>query len=323
MTEERERDEATGTDMTGHEWDGIRELDTPLPRWWLNIFYASIVAAIVFWVLMPAWPLINGYTHGLLHYSDRRNVAADIQALQHTRAPMYARLAHTSPAELARDPQLQQFARAAGESAFAENCVACHQAGGAGAPGYPNLADDVWLWGGTLSDIDQTIRVGIRSENPQTRTSQMPSFGRDNLLTAQQIHDVTEHVISISSAAARLHPDLAAASRGAVVFHEQCAACHGASGQGDRSVGAPSLQDDVWLYGGTRDEIRRQIELGRGGVMPTWQNRLDPGTIRALALYVHDLGGGEPDNPVAATPAPTPAAPGSTASTTAPTHTAP
>jgi cytochrome c oxidase cbb3-type subunit 3 len=317
MTEKRERDEATGTDMTGHEWDGIRELDTPLPRWWLNIFYASIIAAIAFWVLMPAWPLVNGYTHGLLHYSDRRNVAADLQQLQRSRAPMYQRLAHASPADLARNPQLQQFARAAGESAFAENCVACHQSGGAGAPGYPNLADDVWLWGGTLADIEHTIRVGIRSENPQTRTSQMPSFGRDALLTPQQIGDVTEHVISISSASTRLHPNMGAAARGALIFHEQCAACHGASGQGDRSVGAPSLQDDVWLYGGTREEIRRQIELGRGGVMPTWQNRLDPGTVRALAFYVHELGGGEPDAPPVVPPPPAPDHATPTASTPA------
>lgn len=321
MTDKRERDEATGTDMTGHEWDGIRELDTPLPRWWLNIFYATIFAAIAFWVLMPAWPLLNGYTHGLLHYSDRRNVAADLQQLQHSRAPLYERLAHASPSDLARDPQLQQFARAAGESAFAEHCVACHQAGGAGAPGYPNLADDVWLWGGTLDNIEHTIRVGIRSENPQTRTSQMPAFGRDALLTPQQIHDVTEDVISISSASARLHPDLAAAARGALVFHEQCAACHGASGQGDRSVGAPSLQDDVWLYGGTREEIRRQIELGRGGVMPTWQDRLDPGTIRALAFYVHELGGGEPDAPPLVPPTTAPAS--ADAAPTTPAHSAP
>lgn len=306
MSEHTERDAHSGTETTGHDWDGIKELDTPLPRWWLYIFYACIAVAVVYWVLMPAWPVGNGYTHGLLNFSDRRNVAADVASLQQARAPMYQRLAQATPADLERDPALQQFAAAAGESAFGDNCRTCHGAGGAGRSGYPNLADDVWLWGGSLADIEHTIRVGVRSTDPATRTSQMPAFGRDHLLSVQQIGDVTEHVIALSSAATRLHPDRAAAARGAAVFAEQCAACHGANGDGDRSVGAPSLRDDVWLYGGTREEIRRQVEQGRGGVMPTWQHRLDPGTIRALAFYVHQLGGGEPDAPRAA-PAATPA----------------
>lgn len=307
MSDHIERDDHTGTETTGHDWDGIKELDTPLPRWWLYIFYACIAVAVVYWVLMPAWPIGSGYTHGLLNFSDRRNVAADVASLQHARAPMFQRLAQATPADLERDPALQQFAAAAGESAFGDNCRTCHGAGGSGRPGYPNLADDVWLWGGSLTDIEHTIRVGIRSTDPDTRMSQMPSFGRDHLLSPQQINDVTEDVISMSSARTRLHPDPAAAVRGAAVYAEQCAVCHGANGDGDRSLGAPSLRDDVWLYGGTRDEIHRQIELGRGGVMPTWQHRLDPGTIRALAFYVHQLGGGEADAPAAsaATPAET------------------
>lgn len=301
MSDNKAHDPVSGTDTTGHEWDGIQELDTPLPRWWLYIFYACIAVAVVYWVLMPAWPIGNGYTHGLLNFSDRRNVAADVQTLQHARAPMFQQLANATPADLERNPELQQFARAAGESAFGDNCRTCHGAGGAGAPGYPNLADDVWLWGGSLSDIEHTIRVGIRSDNPNTRTSQMPAFGRDQLLTPAQISDVTEYVISISAARSRLHPNAGAAARGAAVFGEQCAVCHGATGAGNRSMGAPSLVDDVWLYGGSRDEIRRQVELGRGGVMPTWEHRLDAGTIRALAFYVHQMGGGEPDAPTAPT----------------------
>lgn len=304
MVDKTERDDHSGTETTGHEWDGIKELDTPLPRWWLYIFYASILTAVIYWVLMPAWPLANGYTHGILNWSDRRNVAADVHRLEASRAPLFERLAHASSADIARDPELQEFARAAGESAFGDNCQTCHGAGGAGRPGYPVLADDVWLWGGSMDDIEHTIRVGIRSENPETRTSMMPAFGRDQLLTSAQIGDVTEQVISMSTARTRLHPDMRAAARGAAVYQEQCAACHGAAGEGSRNVGAPSLQDDVWLYGGSRDEIRRQIELGRSGVMPTWEHRFDPGTIRALAYYVHEMGGGEAD----AAPAPAPAA---------------
>ncbi|MCA8886999.1 MAG: cytochrome-c oxidase, cbb3-type subunit III [Hyphomonadaceae bacterium] len=303
---DRERDSVSGTETTGHEWDGVKELDTPLPRWWLYIFYACILAAVIYWVLMPAWPIGNGYTKGILGFSDRNNVAADVQALQSARAPMYERLAHASAADIAADPELQEFARAAGESAFGDNCRTCHGAGGAGAPGYPVLADDVWIWGGSLAEIEHTLRVGVRSDHPDTRMSMMPAFGRDHLLSAQQIADVTEHVISISAASERLHPDRAAAARGALVYHEQCAVCHGPSGAGNRTVGAPSLNDDVWLYGGTREEIRRQVEMGRGGVMPTWERRFDPGTLRALAYYVHEMGGGEPDAPPAAPPEATP-----------------
>jgi cytochrome c oxidase cbb3-type subunit 3 len=306
MADKRERDSVSGTETTGHEWDGVKELDTPLPRWWLYIFYACILAAIIYWVLMPAWPMGNGYTKGILGFSDRNNVAADVNALRSARAPMFERLANASTAEIAADPELQEFARAAGESVFGDYCRTCHGAGGAGAPGYPVLADDVWIWGGSLAEIEQTLRVGVRADHPDTRMSMMPAFGRDHLLTPQQIGDVTEHIISISAARDRLDPNGAAAARGALVFQEQCAVCHGPTGIGDRNVGAPSLTDDLWLYGGSREEIRRQVELGRGGVMPTWERRFDAGTLRALAYYVHEMGGGEPDAPAVVAPAVTP-----------------
>lgn len=295
MADKREHDTHSGTETTGHEWDGLKELDTPLPRWWLYIFYGCIVAAIIYWVLMPAWPMANSYTKGVLNWSDRRNVAADVRQLETARAPMFERLALASTGQIAGDAELQEFARAAGEAVFGDYCRTCHGAGGAGAPGYPVLADDVWIWGGALSDIEYTLRVGVRADHPETRMSQMPAYGRDRLLTVRQIEDVAEHVISISAAAERLEPNANAAARGALVYQEQCAVCHGVTGAGDRSIGAPSLNDDVWLYGGARAEIRRQIELGRGGVMPSWENRFDAGTLRALAYYVHEMGGGEPD----------------------------
>lgn len=328
MSDDRKVDDVSGRETTGHEWDGVKELDTPLPRWWLYIFYATIAVAIIYWVLMPAWPLGNSYTPGILHFSDRRNVATDVAALQQARAPMYERLAHATPADLERDPQLQQFARAAGESAFGDHCRTCHGAGGGGQPGYPNLTDDVWLWGGSLTDIEHSIAVGIRSSSPQTRNSMMPAFGRLQMLTPAQISDTAEYVISLGPAARRLNPNAAAAARGAVIYGEQCSSCHGATGGGDRGIGAPSLRDDVWLYGGSREEIRRQIDLGRGGVMPTWQNTLNPGTIRALAFYVHELGGGEADAPPAGATTMTATSSGSTPSASqgapiAPAQTAP
>jgi cytochrome c oxidase cbb3-type subunit 3 len=295
-----EIDAVSGTETTGHEWDGLKELDTPLPRWWLDIFYATILAAVVYWVLMPAWPLANSYTKGVLGWSDRANVKTELRALRSARAPEFARLQKASYSEIAADPQLREFARAAGESVFGDYCRTCHGAGGAGAPGYPVLADDFWIWGGTFSEIEHTIRVGVRSGHAGARLSQMPAFGRDALLTPRQIGDVTEYVISLSSARRRLAPDLAAAGRGATVYQEQCAVCHGPAGAGDRRQGAPSLQDDLWLYGGSRAEIRRQVELGRGGVMPSWEARFDAATLRALAVYVYEMGGGEPDAPPAA-----------------------
>lgn len=303
--EDNEIDAHSGRSTTGHEWDGIKELDTPLPRWWLYIFYATIAAAIVYWVLMPAWPMVNGYTQGVLDYSDRRNVVSDIRNLEAARAGNYDRLLAASYDDIVADPDLREFAFAAGQAAFGDNCRTCHGAGGAGAPGFPSLADDVWIWGGTLEDIEHTIAVGIRSGHPDARLSMMPAFGRDQILSRTQIDDVTEYVLALGPARTRTGPDPRAAARGAAIYQDQCAICHGPNGDGDRAQGAPSLRDDIWLYGGTRAEVRRQIELGRGGVMPNWDRRFDPALIRALAIYVYALGGGEP----APAPQPPPAEP--------------
>ncbi|MBI3676601.1 MAG: cytochrome-c oxidase, cbb3-type subunit III [Proteobacteria bacterium] len=282
-------DQHSGTETTGHEWDGIRELNTPLPRWWLGIFYATIVWAVGYWVVMPAWPLVNGYTHGVLNHSQRADVAKAVEMLKASRRASEARLSKAGLTTIQNDPDLLQFAMAEGKAAFGDNCAPCHGSGGQGHKGYPNLNDDVWLWGGTLGDIQHTITVGVRSVSPDTRQSQMPAFGRDGILKDAQIGDVTEFVLSLSGRSA----DAKAIARGKKVFADNCVACHGERGLGNRAFGAPNLADRDWLYGGTREDIRSQIELGRGGVMPTWGGRLSPETIKALAVYVHSLGGGE------------------------------
>ena len=289
MAEKRERDVETGTETTGHEWDGIKELDTPLPRWWLYIFYATIVWAFGYWVVMPAWPLVNGYTHGILDHSQRDDVVVALRHLREQRAHEAAGLAKTDLAAIERNPQMLQFALAEGKSAFGDNCAPCHGAGGQGARGYPNLNDDVWLWGGTLADIQHTITVGVRSTSAQTRQSQMPAFGRDGILKPEEVDDLTQYVLHLSHRAA----DSRAVARATKLFTDNCAICHGASGTGDRKQGAPNLTDREWLYGPTATDIHDQIWNGHGGVMPTWGGKLDPETIKALAVYVHSLGGGE------------------------------
>ncbi|SHI70244.1 cytochrome c oxidase cbb3-type subunit 3 [Roseomonas rosea] len=283
-----ERDEVTGTATTGHEWDGIRELNTPLPKWWLWTFYATIAFAALWVVLYPALP-ISGAT-GLLGYTARGAADQDRAAQASAAEPMLARLRATEPAQIVADPDLRAYAMAGGRVAFANTCAGCHGAGGQGAPGFPNLADDEWLWGGTLADVEQTIRHGIRApDDDASRTSLMPRFVADGMLTAAQANDVVEHVLSLTNRAT----DAAAARRGAPVFAENCASCHGERAEGNREMGAPRLDDQVWLFGGDKASLLRTVSFGRGGVMPAWEKRLDPATIRMLTVYIHSLGGTE------------------------------
>lgn len=292
------RDEHTGVDTTGHEWDGIRELDNPLPRWWLWVWYATIAFSIVYWVLMPAWPGISGYTRGVLGQSDRADVAADLRDLQALRGEREARLVNASLEEIERDPDLQAHALAVGQSVFGDNCASCHGVDGAGARGYPNLRDDVWLWGGSLQEIEHTIRVGVRSGHEQTRTSMMPAFGRDRMLDARQVSDLTEYVVALSGREA----NAAAVSRAAQLYADNCAACHAPNGTGMQEMGAPNLTDREWLYGSDRASISGQIHNGRNGVMPAWESRFSPGVIKALAVYIHANAGGGEEGTAAAAP---------------------
>jgi cytochrome c oxidase cbb3-type subunit III len=289
MAAHKQIDEATGTETTGHEWDGIKELNTPLPRWWLWVFYATVIWAVGYWILYPAWPTLTGYTPGLLDQSQRDEVALAVLQQKSAREEQGRLLTGATLQQIENDPNLFQFAREAGRSAFGDNCATCHGSGAQGFKGYPNLNDDVWLWGGTLDDIKRTIQIGIRSNHPDTRQSVMPAYGRDKLLEPNQIADLTEYVASISGSKA----DASAVARAAPLFKEQCAACHGDAGKGKREFGAPNLTDKEWLRGGTKADIQAQIVNGRGGVMPHWGTRLDPLTIDALAVYVHSLGGGE------------------------------
>ncbi len=270
---------------TGHEWDGITERDTPLPRWWLIVFYATILFSVVYWVLMPAWPGVNGYTMGLRHYSERAEVAKQLASLRAMRSREGASLANATLEQIEADPKMQAYALAQGASVFGDNCATCHGQGGTGGKGYPNLRDDVWIWGGSLHDIEHTIRVGVRSTSPQTRTQTMPRFGVDQILKPAQVDDVTDYVWSLSGHKV----DTAASVRGQPIYAQNCAACNGPAGKGNQQLGAPDLTDQDWLYrdADQKAAVRDQIWNGRGGVMPTWEGRFDDATIKALAVYIH------------------------------------
>ena len=282
---------ATEPETTGHEWDGIHELNKPLPKWWLWTFYATIVWAIGYWLLMPAWPLVSGYTKGLLGYSQRESVAEQLQAAKAAQAGFRKQIAASDLAAISDNPELLRFALAGGEAAFGDNCAPCHGRGAQGAFGYPNLRDDSWLWGGTLAAIHQTITHGVRANDPDTRSpgAQMPAFGKSGVLTEPQIADVAEDVLSLSGRA----DDKEAAARGAKIFASTCSPCHGPQGKGNQAIGAPDLTDELWLYAGDKATIMNTIRGGRGGVMPAWGGRLDPETIKELAIYVQSLGGGQ------------------------------
>ncbi|MBU1287748.1 MAG: cytochrome-c oxidase, cbb3-type subunit III [Alphaproteobacteria bacterium] len=289
-----EIDPHSGVETTGHSWDGIKELNNPLPRWWLIVWYATIFWAVVYMILMPAWPALPGLggtnTPGILGKSDRAEVAAKVSTMRAERSVASQQLMSSSLVEIQDDLNLQQFAMAMGESAFGDNCATCHGSGGRGAKGYPMLADDVWLWDGSLDGIEQTVRHGIRHTSDElTRLSAMPAFGRDNLLTSAEIDDLVQHVLSYSDR--QTNPE--SASKGSVLFAAQCASCHGVDAKGSRLVGAPNLTDAEWLFGGEPADIRATITNARNAHMPAWQGRLDDPTIKALAVYVHSLGGGE------------------------------
>jgi cytochrome c oxidase cbb3-type subunit 3 len=288
MPTKSEKDTIAGKATTGHEWDGIRELDTPLPKWWVYVLYATIVWAVVYFILYPAIPGISGYTKGVLGYDSRAEVAQRIEAARLAQKSYLDRVRVASLDEIRTDRDLMSFVLAGGKSAFADNCAPCHGLGGAGRAGYPSLADDVWIWGGRMADIEKTIRVGIRGDHKETRTALMPSFGADGVLKPPQIADAAEFVLSLS----RRSGDPASAERGAKLYAEQCVACHGDKGHGNAELGAPRLDTRIFLYGAAKEDIVRQIARPQHGVMPAWAGRLDETTIKMLAIYVHSLGGG-------------------------------
>lgn len=288
MMSEKQIDEISGVETTGHEWDGITELNNPLPRWWLYFFYATIVWAIGYTILYPAWPLINSATTGILGYSSRASVADEMAKAEKVQEVYDKRIEEESLENILADQELRQFAVAGGSAAFKINCVQCHGSGAQGAPGYPNLNDDSWIWGGDINQIYQTVAHGVRFDgDDDTHFSEMPAFG--DILDSQQIREVSAYVVSLTGEPS--NPDLV--EPGKQVYLDNCAACHGENAQGDVEQGAPNLADQIWLYAGTEADIAKQIGKPQHGVMPAWLGRLGDSTAKQLAVYVHSLGGGQ------------------------------
>lgn len=295
------------------EWDGIRKLDYPPPRWWVLTFWGAFLFAALWWVLYPSWPGVSGYFPGLLNFQQRVEVKKQIDAAEGARAEYARTIGSETLEQLRADPQHLAYATAAGRVAFNNNCAQCHALGGAGQGFFPTLADDDWIWGGTPEAIEHTIAHGVRNGGEEARDSQMPRFGADQILTRAQIGDVADYLLSLSgggtaagaapaahadghgggAAAAARPADAEAAARGEAIFAENCVACHGEGGTGSPEVGAPRLNDAIWLYGGTKPEIVAQIVSPKHGVMPAFGPRLDAATIRMLVAYVHGLGGGQ------------------------------
>ncbi|MDX3804979.1 cytochrome-c oxidase, cbb3-type subunit III [Bosea thiooxidans] len=287
---EKEVDQISGVSTTGHSWDGIKELDTPMPRWWLFTFYVTIAWALAYVIAYPAWPLLSTATTGLLGYSSRGEIRKELQAAQTAKGDYIAAISSKTIDEIIADDSLRNFAAAAGGAAFKVNCVQCHGSGAQGSPGYPNLNDDEWLWGGTAKDILQTISHGIRfADDPDTRMSEMPAFG--GMLESKQITQVASFVASLSDKAEGASAETIAA--GKEVFAQNCVACHGEAGKGNRELGAPDLTDAIWLYGSTPAAIAAQVRAPKHGVMPAWKARLGDTLVKELTVYVHSLGGGK------------------------------
>lgn len=280
------RDPLTGKHTTGHEWAGITEFDTPIPRFVYLCYGVTFVVAVIMWVLLPTWPLFSSYTPGLLGFSQADFVEGQLAEAAGERAAWSDKIAAMDLDAIALDREARAIAARTGETLFGDNCAGCHGTAAKGGPGFPNLTDTAWLWGGTPAAIHETLRVGINSSHEDTRVGQMLAFGRDQVLDRAAIQAVVTYVRSLSG----LEPaEGEAVESGQAVFAEQCAGCHGETATGNSEVGAPNLTDNVWIYGGGRQDVFATVYGGRQGQMPHWSGRLDDVQLKLLALYVHSL----------------------------------
>lgn len=285
---EKHIDEISGVETTGNEWDGIRELNNPMPRWWVWTFYATILWAMGYAIAYPAIPMITSATKGYFGFSSRAELQQDLDLAKASQTKFHDMIAAKTVQEIDADPGLREFAIAGGASAFKVNCAPCHGSGASGGPGFPNLNDDDWLWGGDLDSIQTTIAHGIRFDgDTDTHVSEMPAFV--DMLDKDQIRQVAAYVWSLTNKPS----DEALVEPGKQLFIDNCAACHGEDAKGKLDMGAPDLADAIWLKGKGEDAIARQVAAPKHGVMPAWSVRLGDTTVKELTVFVHALGGGK------------------------------
>jgi cytochrome c oxidase cbb3-type subunit 3 len=285
-----EVDPVSGRRTTGHEWNGIKELDTPVPRGVLLFLIATHLFALLWWVLLPTWPLGATYTKGLLGIDERSVVEEKLAAAAAARAVWEKKIDTLSYDQIRADERLMATVSSTGHQLFGDNCAVCHGIDGKGGSNYPDLTDDDWLWGGGPENIAETLKVGINTRHPESRVAQMPSFGRDEMLDRNQVRDVAGYVYSLTNPAYSTPDNIGRIEAGKEIFLTTCAACHGEDAKGKPDVGAPNLTDAYWVYGGTLQSIIQSVHGGRQGHMPTWDERLSPAEIKILALYVNSLG---------------------------------
>ena len=255
-------------DVMGHVWDGnLEEYNNPLPRWWMWLFYITIVFGLTYLVLYPGL----GSFPGLLKWSSHGQYDAEQAKAKEKYEPIYAKYAAMAIPDVAADPQ----AREIGQRLFLNYCAQCHASDARGGRGFPNLTDNDWLYGGDPDTIVATITNG--------RTAMMPPWG--SVVGDQGVEDLANYVKALGG---RPHDTLRAA-HGKELFQANCVACHGADGKGNQALGAPNLTDDIWLYGGSEATLMETIGKGRNGTMPAWGTFLGPEKVHIVAAYVYSL----------------------------------
>lgn len=280
----KERDPLTGYETTGHEWDGIKELNTGVPKIVWRAIGVTFVYSAISWVLLPAWPLVTTYTGGLLGIDQQATVNAELVAEEEARAPLNERIVSMSAEEILSDDELRPRVLETAHVLFADNCSVCHGADANGGPGFPSLVDKAWLWGGDEDTIMETLRVGINAPHEETRVGQMLAFGREGMLERDQIRQVVSYVRSLSGH----EGEAESIAAGQELFAENCASCHGDEGKGSHDVGAPDLTDEFWIYGGDEESLFTTIYGGRQGWMPAWETRLSEARRKILTVYLLD-----------------------------------
>ena len=260
----------SASETSGHVWDeDIREYNNPLPRWWMWMFYLTIVFGIGYLVLYPGL----GSYQGALGWTQAKQLEEENDQAQKAYGPLYEKFASQDVVALSKNPE----ALAIGQKLFLNTCAQCHASDGGGSRGFPNLTDKDWLWGGTPEAIKASITEG--------RTGMMPPLGP--VLGEQGVKDAAHYVLSLSGQAS----DSIRRARGEPIFKSNCAACHGADGKGNQALGAPNLTDRIWLHGSGEYAIAEQITKGRTNQMPAHKDLLTPAKIHLLTAYVYSLSG--------------------------------